>query len=266
MARRYVPGGALALVSESTVAAAQARLDGARGRLREAEGVDPSLAGWDSVYDVAAAAVRAAERRLAALSSLRAAQVERSGKRADAVKAAAKELEGIAAGLGASRDQVAAAAAEHLRALANLAVAVDAHNGKLAAGRARLAALGLAVRDDLLPEGSEHPEGTLDRGLRAGGVDWIAVQPRALADHARLQVFKDPETQAGRFRWRPHELGQRPDGLAVPTLASVKATLPPAPAQAPIPPRPSVRDPTAPAELGILNPDWKPRAQKVVRS
>jgi hypothetical protein len=268
VARRYAnPAKSVALVTEAVVAEAQGRLDRARERLRGAESADPALPGWDSAYDVAAAAVRAAERRLEALTSLRAAQVERSGKRDAAVKASAGERGGIAAGLGASRDQVAAAAAEHLRALANLAVAVDAHNGKLAAGRARLAALGLAVVDDLVAEGGEHPEGTLGRGgLRAGGVDWTPVEPRALADHARLQVFRDRETQAGRFRWRPHELGQRPDGLPVPTLAGVKATLPPAPVPVPIPPRPTIRDGLAEPGLSMTNPEWRERPRQAQKA
>jgi hypothetical protein len=267
VARRYLnPAKSLTLVSEATLAEAQTRLDGARERLRAVEEADPSSLGWDSAYDGAASAVRAAERRLEALASLRAAQVERSGKRADAVKAAGKELEGIAKGLAASRDAVASAAAEHLRALAGLAMAVDAHNGKLAAGRARLAALGLAVRDDLVDtdRGEEHPEGTLDRGLRAGATDWTPVEARALADHARLQVFKDPATQAARFRLRPYEVDQRADGLALPSLASIGAAVPQEPEVAAIPPRPSVRELADDPVLAVSNPDWRPRAKEAV--
>jgi hypothetical protein len=262
MARRYVPAGALALVTEATVAAAQARLDGARGRLREAEGADPASQGWDGEFDAASAAVRAAERRLEALTSLRAAQVERSGRRAETVKSSAKELASIAAGLAASRDAVAAAAAENLRGLANLATVTAAHNERLASGRGRLAELGLATVDDLLDidRGEEHPEGTLGRtGVRVSGTDWTPVEARALADSARLQVFKDRETQAGRFRWRPHELGQRPDGLAVPTLAGIGAAVPAGPPPVPRPKTPSIRDLMAAPGLSMTNPDWKPR-------
>ena len=91
-------------------------------RLRAAEQADPAASGWEAEYEAASAAVRATSRRVEALEQLRAAQTERGGKRAAAVKAADKDLKAIAAALGASRDQVAAAAAEHLRALAALDV------------------------------------------------------------------------------------------------------------------------------------------------
>ena len=196
VARRYVnPAKSVALVTESTLAEAQQRLDEARGRLREAEG-SPAAPGWDAECDAAAAAVRGAERRLEALTTLRAAQLERSGQRADTVKASAKELSTLAAALGASRDQVAAAAAGHLRALAALASAVDAHNGKLAAGRARLAALGLAVRDDLV--GHRPRRGASRRRPRPRRPLWrerIGRRSRlqGLVTHALLETF-------GRFR------------------------------------------------------------------
>jgi hypothetical protein len=265
VARRYVnPAKSVALVTESTLAGAQVRVDRARERLQAAESADPLAPGWDGEYDAASAAVRAAERRLEALTSLRAAQVERGGKRDAAVKASGKELEGIAAGLRASRDQIAAAAAEHLRALAGLAMAVDAHNGKLAAGRARLAALGLAVRDDLVDEGQEHAEGTLDRGVRAGATDWIPVDAGGVTAHALRQVFASygplhPLAEVGKYTYRPHEVQARADGLRVPSLANVKAVVPSAPVAAPIPDRPSIQDLMAEPGLSMTHPDWKQR-------
>jgi hypothetical protein len=266
VARRYAnPAKSVALVTESTLGEAQTRVDRARTRLRDAESADPALPGWDGEYDAASAAVRAAERRVEALTSLRAAQVERSGRRAETVKSSENELASIAAGLAASRDAVAAAAAENLRGLAGLAVAAAAHNEKLAAGRARLAELGLATRDDLLDidRGEEHPEGTLGRsGVRVSGVDWTVIEARAVADHARLQVFRDRETQAGRFRWRPYELGQRPDGLKVPTLASVGASVPAGPPPVPMPKMPTIRDGLAEPGLSMTNPEWRERPRR----
>jgi hypothetical protein len=223
VARRYVnPAKSVALVTESTLGEAQARLDGAREQLRTVEAGDPLQPGWESEFDHASVAVRAAERRLEALTSLRAAQLERSGQRAAAVKAAGKELDSLAASLGASRDQVAAAAADHLRALAALASAVDAHNAGLAAGRARLAALGLSVRDDLVDvdQGQEHPEGTLDSGVRCGGVTWLPIPAPGLVAHALTETFgrfRGPFASM-RFAWPSYQVERRPDQLAVPSL------------------------------------------------
>jgi hypothetical protein len=221
VARRYVnPGKTTPLVNDAQLTEAQARADAAAARLRETEQADPLAAGWDDAYAAASTAATAARRRVEALSALRAAQLERSGKRDAAVKAAG--LDAMAAALAASRDQVAAAAADHLRSLAALKTAVDAHNGLLADGRARLAAAGLQVRDDLVDveTGGEHAEGTTDRGVRAGGVDWTPVPAPGLIGHALLQTF-------GRFfgpfasmrhQWPAYHVESRPDQLAVPTL------------------------------------------------
>jgi hypothetical protein len=211
----------------------------------------------DQEYDGAAAAVRGAERRLEALTSLRSAQVARSGQREAAVKSAAGDLTSMTKGLAASRDAVAAAAGEHLRTLAQLVNAAEAHNALVTKSRDRLAALGLSVRDDLVDVagGQEHPEGTADVGLRAGGVDWIPVPAQGVVDHAVRQVFRDPLTQQGRFRWRPHETDQRADGLALPTLASVGAKLPPEPPRTWTIPveRPSMQVPSVMADWGYVS-------------
>jgi hypothetical protein len=233
MARRYInPNRPVQPhVPEQMLAGARASAEAAAAAVREAELADPTTPGWDSGLAAAETAARAAAKRLELLEQARAAQLERAGKRDAAARAAAQDLAAITAGLSASRDQVAAAAADHLRALAALAVAVDSHNSLLAGHRAALAAAGLRVRDDLVPEGAEHAEGTLEApGLRAGGVDWLPVPLQGAVDHAMRQVFTDPQTQMTRFRWRGHETGERPDGLRLPALADVGAALPAVPA------------------------------------
>jgi hypothetical protein len=216
------PAKSVAQVTEKTLDEAQQRLADARERLREAEQGDPSMAGWDHEYDQASAAVRVCERRLEALTSLRAAQLERSGKRDATVKAAAKDLATMATALAGSRDQVAAAAAAHLKALADLKALTDAHN-QLLITRATVATLGLAVRDDLVDvdEGQEHPEGTMDGGgLRAGGVNWTPVPAPGLVAGALLAVFgvfRGPFASL-RHAWPAHQTTTRPDGLHLPSL------------------------------------------------
>ena len=234
---------------------ARTRAAAAAARLRAAEHGDPTRPGWDSEYESAANAVRATSRRVEGLERLRAAQVERGGKRETAVKEAAGDLKAIAAALSASRDQVAAAAAEHLRALAALATAAAAHNALLAEGRARIAAAGLRVRDDLLDEGQEHAEGVHDGpALRAAGTDWTPVPAGGIVAHALRLVFADagprhPLAAFGKYLWRSFEVEARPDGLKVPTLKNAGATLPPVPPRPVMPERPSARDLMAPPVL-----------------
>lgn len=196
-------------------------------------------------------AAQAASRRVEALERLRAAQLERGGKRDAAVKAAAGDLKSIAAGLAATRDAVAAAAAAHLKALAALAMATDQHNARLAEGRALLAERGLRVRDDLVDEGLEHAEGCLDsQGMRAGNVDWTPVPAAGIAAHALRLVFAGfgplhPLAQIGKYTWRPFEVEGRPDKLRVPALADVGARIPPGPSRAVMPERLSVAETVA---------------------
>lgn len=251
MARKYInPAKSAPAVTDRVLDEARARAAVAAERLQAAEDADPAHPGWESEYGAASADARAAQRRVEGLERLRAAQLERSGKRDAAVKAAAPELADLAAGLAASRDQVAAAAAEHLRALATLASATDAHNRLLAGAHARVAELGLRVRDDLcdVEAGEEHPEGVLDGGgVRAGGVNWTPVPAAGLAAHALQQALGSgvgPMHMAliGRYVWRAHEVESRPDGLRVPSLGDVGAALPPVPPAAVAPQRPVVRD------------------------
>jgi hypothetical protein len=270
MARRYINPNrpAAGLVTDDLLDAARERVASTAARLRAAEGADPGAANWDEEYEISSGAARAAERRLAALESLRARQVERGGQRDATLKAAARDLETIASQLAASRDQAAAAAAAHLKALSAVASAVAAHNRLLAASRAQVASLGLQVRDDLLDEGSEHGEGATERGLRLAGQDWIPIPPGGVEAHALRQVFASygplhPLAGVGKGRWRAFEVEGRADGMRVPVLADVKATVPAAPVAAPVPDRPSIRDLMAPASLPMAHPDWKPRAQKV---
>jgi hypothetical protein len=229
MARKYNPAKSTTIVTDRLLAAAGDRLDAARVTLREVEQADPTQSSWDGQYDAAASAVRACERRVAALTDLRAAQLERGGKRDQVVQESAGELSQMAAGLGSSRDALAAALAEHLPALAAVVTAADAHNRGLAAAAARMGELGLRVRDDLVDEaaGQEHAEGLLDyavrRGVRCGGVDWIPVDPAGVVAHALREAFASygrghPMADMGRYAYRPFEVEARADGLAVPVL------------------------------------------------
>jgi hypothetical protein len=245
MARKYINPNrpSPSLVTDALLAEARVRADAAAARVVAAERADPSSPGWDDEFAAATAQAAAARRRVDALAALRAAQLERSGQRDTAVNAAG--LDAMAAGLAASRDQLGAAAADHLRALAALAAASDAHNTLLATGRARLAELGLAVRDDLVDvdAGGEHGEGTIDGGVRAGGRDWTPVPAPGLAVHALLAVFgvfRGPFAGL-RFAYPAHLVESRPDGLAVPSLADAGVTVPAVVVPA-SPPRVSVAD------------------------
>jgi hypothetical protein len=221
-------------VSEQMLTQARASAAAAAAVVREAELADPAQPGWDAGLAAAETAARAAAKRVEMLEAAAAAQLERVGQRDAAARAAAADLESIAAGLAASRDAVAAAAGAHLRALADLARAVDEHNIKLAEGRAHVAGLGLAVRDDLIGEDQEHAEGTLDRGVRAAGTDWTPIPAAGVVTHALRQVFGregplHPLAQVGQYTWRPFEVEARPDRLKVPGLDDVGAVLPPDP-------------------------------------
>jgi hypothetical protein len=113
MARKYInPAKPSTLVTDKLLGEARERAAAAAARVRAAERADPSAQGWDAEYAAATSAAAATQRRVDALAALRAAQIERSGKRDATVKAA--DLDAMAAGLAASRDQVAAAAADHL--------------------------------------------------------------------------------------------------------------------------------------------------------
>ena len=232
MARKYVnPAGSVTPVTDKLLIEARARAEAAAARLRQAEHADPLASGWDAEFESATMAARATARRVESLEQARAAQIERGGKRDAALKSAAGDLKSIASGLTATRDAVAAAAAQHLKSLAALAVAEQAHNALLAQSRARLAELGLRVRDDLVDDGAEHAEGVLDNGLRAEGTDWTSLPAGAVTAHALRLVYGDcgplhPLSAVGRYRWRAHEVEQRPDELRVPALADVDALAP----------------------------------------
>jgi hypothetical protein len=258
------PNRPASLVTDAALDEARGRVAAAVERLREAEQADPVMSGWDAEYDAAATAARAAERRLEALERLRAAQVERGGKREAAVQAAAPDLAEAAKVLTASRERVADAARQHLQALAGLAAAVDSHNQLLAGQRAKVAGLGLAVRDDLVDEHGEHGEGVLDRaGLRAGDTDWTPVQPGSLEAHALRLVFDayspmHPLAGVGKYQWRPHEVEARADGLRVPGLGDVRSGPPPVPPRMPRIDRPPINVDSRPPGLMVSNPGWQP--------
>jgi hypothetical protein len=253
MARRYANPA-----TDKTLAEAQARVEAARERLRAVEQGDPTAFGCDAELAGAEAAVRAAERRVTALEALLAERMARSGKRAEVAKAAGGDLKSMATSLAASRDQVAAAWAELLRVLGQLAVLADAHNQALASARDRLASLGLATQDDLVPDG-EHAEGTLPAGVRAEGTDWTPIPALGLADHAMQAVFTDRTVQAGRFRWRAHEVTARADQLKVPSLAAMKVTLPAGPQPLVARAAPLERPAAGLAEVGGYYPPKPPR-------
>ena len=238
MARKYINPVKSPPVDDQVLTEARTRAETAAARLREAERGDPLAPSWPAEYEAATTAARAASRRVDAIEALRAAQLERGGQRAAAVKSAAKDLAGMATALATSRDQVAAAAAEHLRQLAALASAAEGHNALLAQSRARLAELGLRVRDNLVDDGAEHGEGVLDGpGLRAGGTDWTPVPGAGVVAHALRQVYGregslHPLAEVGKFTWRPHEVEARADDLRVPSLADAGAVAPEAPPRA----------------------------------
>ena len=248
MARHYLKNPAES-ITDKLLAEARERADDAAARMREIEHADPSRDTWPAEYEAASAAARATARRVEGLERLRAAQVERTGQRAKTAKESAKELDSMAAGLSASRDQVAAAAAAHLRTLAAVAAAVESHNGLLAQSRARLAELGLRVRDDLVDvdAGEEHAEGLLEQGVRVGGVDWTPIPEGGVEAHALRAVFggfnpMHPLAQIGKYTWRSFEVEARADGLKVPDLKDVSAAAAQAPPSVVMPERPSIRD------------------------
>ena len=231
MARKYVNPARSAPVDDQVLTDARTKAEVAAARLREAERADPSSPSWPAEYEAASSAARAASRRAEALEAARAAQLERTGQRAATVKSADKDLKAMAAGLSVSRDAIAAAAAEHLRALAALASAAAEHNARLAEARGRVAELGLRVRDDL-DDGTEHGEGVLDgQGLRAGGVDWTPIPGAGVVAHGLRQVYGresqlHPLAAVGKFTWRAHQVESRADGLKVPVLADAGAVAP----------------------------------------
>lgn len=254
MARKYDPAKSTSIVTDRLLAEARERAAAASARLYDAEHADPSSPGWDVTYEAAATAVRATSRRVEGLERLRAAQIERGGKREAAAKAAAPDLKSMAAQLGASRDGVAAAAVAHLKALAGLAVATETHNALVAEHRAHLAALGLRVRDDLLAEGEEHDEGCLDTaGLRTAPCeDWTPVAGQGVVCHGLRLVFGEfPDgsvlASAGKYTFRAHDMPVR-----LPSLADAGAAPRPVRASAMVP-RLSIRDlmePAAAAQTG----------------
>ena len=91
MARKYVNPAKSASVDDQVLAEARTKAEAAAARLREAERADPLAPSWPAEYEAATTAARAASRRVEALEQLRAAQLERGGQRATAVKATAPE-------------------------------------------------------------------------------------------------------------------------------------------------------------------------------
>ena len=197
-------------------------------RLAEVERSDPSDPGWAEKYELSARAMQAADHHQAAVEAQRAAQLEQAARHAAAAEAAKPEIAAMNDTLAASRDQVIAAAAAHLAALATPATLADEHNNALASYRARLGELGLAP----------------DAG-------WVPVPADGFAAVALRQVFPaagplHPLSRVSPDSWLPHELSARPDGLRPPTLADVGAT---------VPEPPDIAWPRPP-DVPVLQADW----------
>jgi len=206
------------LVTDEQIADARQASDEAAEQLAEAGRIDVSAPQWASRYETALSAANVAAGRLDSLLHLQQAQAEQASKRAALVAEAMPELGTIGGRLTASRDQVAAAAAAHLRALVALDEEVRHHNDLLQVERGRIAGLGLAA---------EHgePEGTIGRGVRLDGRDWLPVPADGVAANAVRQVFaytgsRGLLSQLGRYRWRPGDVENRRDGLVMPVLPS----------------------------------------------
>lgn len=217
-------------VTPGAVETARKAADDAAAALAALEHGDPSAEDWAARYAAARAAHAAAARRAELTESARAAQVERAGQRAETVKNARADLEKMTAELTASRDKAAAAAAGHLRALAILATACDAHNRLVADCRAALASLGLMASDETLDGAVRHGEGAhggaFGTGLRAGNVDWTPVPAAGVVGHALHQVLPEHDLRGIGTRWMAGEVTGRPDQLHVPSLEDVGATVP----------------------------------------
>ena len=216
-------------VTDDQMSTARQAAEQAAADLAEVEHGDPLQANWASEYESATAAARITARRLEQLEEQRAEHVEQLRQRVAVAKSAAPEVKAMAEALGASRDKLAVTAADHLRMLAELATLAGEHNTLLASYRARLAELGLSADGD-------HAEGTLgsgrSAGIRAAGTDWLAVPADGVVWSALRQVF--PSTgprhpfheMPGDYLWMPSQVARRADGLGMPTLDGIKATVP----------------------------------------
>ena len=173
------------------------------GQAPEAERGDPLAPSWPAEYESAAAAVRAASRRVEALEQLRAAQLERDGQRAAAVKSALGATAGMATGLvgvpgfrSPLRPPSTCGRWPRWRRLPP-----STTPGWLRRGRS-VAELGLRVRDDLDGDGAEHDEGVLDGpGLRAGRYRPGLPGPRpgwSLTACGRCSAARGASASAGR--------------------------------------------------------------------
>jgi hypothetical protein len=206
------------LVTDEQLAAARVAADEAAAKLAEAGRVDVGESQWAERYETALATARIAAGRLESLEHMRTAQLEQARQRAAAVQAATPQLKIMESELTASRDRVSSAAVGHLAALAALDAEVARHNELVQLHRGRLAEFGLAADIDA-------SEGVTGRGLRLGGTEYTPVPADGVAANAVRQVFEYTGSrgllsQLGRYRWRPGDVEQRPDGLVMPTLPS----------------------------------------------
>ena len=195
-------------MTEEDVAAARKRAEDTAAEVERLERESQPTEAWEQAYALAAASAKAAERRAASTARIYEAQQKRQAERAAQVKASAKELRGLAAGLDATVDQLNAAVKDMARATAAVVSAASAHNAAVASARSRLLELGLSTSDDL----GEHDEGATDRarcwpGLRAP-VDPAAALQAHVRQRSRHTTRRHPLARTHAETWRP-EADQR---------------------------------------------------------
>jgi len=224
MARQYASHPSAHKVTDEQLEQARERAQITQENLREASTADPLEPGWDSRYQAAQDAHRMTARRLEALESLRAAQIERTGARSDLVTNSARLFKEVSDSLTSSRDAISAAAQEHMDSTAKLVLAVNEHNANLKSAHDQFAGMGLRVRDDLIEDGADHDEGCHDsQGVRVSGTDWTPVPADGVAAHALTRVFAVTDGPYNTFvrlglLWRDYQVTARCDHLEMPDV------------------------------------------------
>jgi len=235
MARKYASHPAAHPVKDEQLEEARKRVREAEERLRDAQSDDPLDPSWTARYEHAQQVHNIMAARLAALQAVRAAQVERQGKRAETVAKNQDTFKDISASLTATRDAIAAAAVKHMQATAELVQATEAHNQNLKDQHDRMAELGLRIRDDLLEGQPDHPEGCHDnlsgQGITLLGTTWMPVPAGGVVTHALVGVFAVTRGQHHEFaglgyRYPAHQVTSRVDGLVLPEVPAGLKTPP----------------------------------------
>lgn len=246
-------------MTEEDVAAARKRAEDTAAEVERLERESQPTEAWEQAYALAAASAKAAERRAASTARIYEAQQKRQAERAAQVKASAKELRGLAAGLDATVDQLNAAVKDMARATAAVVSAASAHNAAVASARSRLLELGLSTSDDL----GEHDEGATDQGAMLAGKLRAPVDPAAALQAVIVGTFKahNPRHPLA----RTHLETWRLEAAGVDLDAAARADVPRVP-DAPRIDRPTFKDLAQPGGLRMTHPDWKPPAEARRRS